>query len=403
MAKFKYTARTQDGELQVGFIESVSKEAAVNILTGHSLYILSLESSDKTPWYENLLAPFKRVTLKELMIFSRQFSVLMESKVPLNNSLESLHQQTKNPVLKEAIYQIAADVNAGLSLSQSLEKHGNIFSEFYVNMVRTAEVSGRLEETTLFIANYLEKEVTWQSRIKNALIYPAFVIVLFIIVAGIMISFVFPQIRPIFEESGAQLPFITTVLLEIGDFVSNWWWFVLAMIAMLAFFLTNYFKSQEGRALLNEVLLKVPVLGDLVKKIYVARFAESTSVLIKGGVPVAQSIEIAGHSVGSLAYADVLRKLSDGIRAGEFLSKLLASEPYYFPPLVSQMVAIGESTGRLDELLSRVSAFYTREVNSLLDNLIELIQPILIAIIGGLIALLFASILLPIFNLAQSF
>lgn len=401
--RFKYTARTQEGELQVGFVESPSREAAAGVLTGHNLYVLSLESFEAVGWFEKILLPFKKVKLKDLMIFTRQFATLLESKVPLSNSLEALHQQTKNQILKEAVYQVTGDVNAGLSLSQALERQSEFFSEFYVNMVRTAEISGRLEETMAFVANYLEKEAVWQSRIKNALIYPAFVIALFTVVAGIMVSFVFPQIRPIFEETGAELPFITTVLLGIGNFVSDWWWLIVVILVFLAVFFVNYFKSDEGKVLLNEVLFRIPVLGDLTRKIYVARFAESTSVLIKGGVPVAQAIEIAGHSVGNVVYADALRRISDGVRAGESFSRLLAAENYFFPPLISQMTAIGESTGRLDELLSRVSAFYTREVNSVLDNLIELIQPILIAVIGGLVALLFASILLPIFNLAQSF
>ncbi|PIP92173.1 hypothetical protein COW77_01385 [Candidatus Wolfebacteria bacterium CG18_big_fil_WC_8_21_14_2_50_39_7] len=401
--KFKYNARTQEGELQTGFVDAANREAALNVLTGHELFILSLEEAERARWYDKFLNFFNRVKIVDLMIFTRQFATLMESKMPLGNSLRTLYQQTRKPILKEAIFGVSSDVDAGLSLSQAMERQGKIFSGFYINMIRTAEITGRLEEAMMFLADYLDKETMWRSRIRNALIYPIILIILFLVVAGIMLITVFPQIEPVFKEAGVTLPLITQFFLFSGNFIIQWWWAIILISVLLLFLLVDYLQSDEGRIVLNEVIIKIPIFGNLFKKMYVARFAESTSVLIKGGIPITQAIEIAGHAIGNVIYRDILHEIAEGVRGGELLSNLLSQNEYYFPILVGQMVAIGEGTGRLDEILSRISTFYTREVNDILDNLMELIQPILVAIIGVFVGLLFASILIPIYNLAQAF
>lgn len=401
--KYKYNARTQEGELQTGFVDAANREAVTNILTGHNLFILNLEEAEKSRWFDGILGFFNRVKVSDLMVFTRQFATLMESKVPLSDSLRTLHKQTKNIILKEAISEVSSDIDAGLSLSQAMERQGKIFSEFYINMIRSSEITGRLEEAMIFLADYIDKESMWRSRIRNALIYPIIVIVLFLGVVGVMLTMVFPQIAPIFEESGMTLPFITKVFLTSGDFVLGWWWAIILILALFIFLLTDYFKSDEGRIVANELAIKIPIFGSLFKRIYVARFVESTAILIKGGIPITQAIEVSGHAIGNIVYRDILHEVAEGVRGGELLSALLSRNEYYFPALVGQMIAIGESTGRLDEILLRISAFYTREVDDVLGNLTELIQPILIAVIGVFVGLLFASVLIPIYNLAQAF
>jgi len=403
MAKFKYNARTQEGELQTGYVDAANREAAINILAGHNLFILNMEEAEKLRWFDRISKFFNRIKIADLMIFTRQLATLMESKMPLGNSLRTLYAQTKNPILKETIFEISSDVDAGLSLSQAMERQGRIFSEFYVNMIRSAEITGRLEEATMFLADYLEKELVWKNRIRNALIYPATVVILFLVVAGIMLIVVFPQIQPIFEQTGTTLPTITKIFLGAGNFILGWWWLILLILAIFIFLLMDYFENEEGKAVFNELIIKLPVFGDLLKKIYVSRFSDSIGVLIKGGIPITQAIEITGHAIGNIVYRDILHEIAEGVRGGELLSNLLSKNEYYFPALVSQMVSVGESTGRLDEMMTKISAFYNREVNDVLNNLLELIQPILIAVIGAFVGLLFASILIPIYNLAQSF
>jgi len=384
-------------------VEATNREAAAGILTGHNLFVLSLESSEKRHRYDFITGIFNRVKISDLMIFTRQFATLMESKVPLNTVLKTLYKQTNNQILKEAVFQISSDIGAGLSLSQAMERQKGIFSEFYLNMIRSAEITGRLEEAAQFLADYLEKESIWKSKIRSAMIYPVIVIIMFIAVAGIMVVVVFPQIAPVFEETGMDLPVLTKIFLGAGSFIIQWWWAVLLILAIFIFVIADYFHTPEGEAVLDEISVKVPIIGNLFKKLYISRFAESTNILIKGGIPITQAIGISANAIGNVVYRDILLEMAEGVRGGELLSDLLAKNEYYFPILVSQMVAIGEGTGRLDYILSKVSDFYTREVNDALNNLVELIQPILIAGIGVLIGLLFASILIPIYNLAQAF
>lgn len=401
--KFKYQARTKDGELQVGNVESFSKEGAVNILTSHGLFLLSLESAEEKHWYDGIVAIFKRIKLDDLVIFTRQFSTLIESKVPLGDALKNLSAQTENPMLRQVIYEIASDVNSGLSLSQALEHQGQTFDEFYVSMTRSAELTGRLEESLAYLATYLEKQKLWRSRIVNALIYPIMLVVGFIVVIILMAVVVFPNIKPIFLDSNVALPWFTQLVLFAGDFIVNWWWAMVLILIPIVIMLIDYFRSKEGKAVLDEILFRLPIFGKLLRKMYISRFAESLSVLIKGGVPIAQSLIITSNSIGSAIFQEVLYNISEKVRGGELLSNSLREESFYFPPLVSQMVGIGETTGRLEELLAKVANYYNGEVEDLINRLTELIQPIVIAFIGVFIGLLFASILVPIYNLIQGF
>lgn len=401
--KFRYSARTKAGELQVGFVEGVTKEAALNILNGHDLYVLSIESTATPPWYEKLVSFLNRVRRVDLMVFTRQFATMLEAAIPLSDALKSLYRQTRNSILREAVFEISTDIDSGLSLSQSLERHGNIFSEFYINLIKSAEVTGRIDEAMTFLADYLEKETNLISKVRNAMIYPVFVIVLFIVTAGVLMGFIFPQIEPIFLDARVELPLITTIFLAVGRFISNWWLAIVLILLTLMVLVIDYFRSEEGRVVYDQITLTLPVVGRILRQSYVARFAEATSVLIKGGIPIAQALEISGHTTASASYRDALHEVAESIRRGELFSQALETNESYFPPLVSQMVAIGENTGRLSEMLSRISQFYTREVDNLVSSLVELIQPALMVLIGALVGLLFASILLPIYNLVQVF
>jgi type IV pilus assembly protein PilC len=401
--KFSYIARTQTGELQFGTVEAVSREYALDILTGHDLFVVSLESLEKPRLFDQVFAFLNRVKRNDLVIFTRQFAVLLQAKVPLADSLKTLEKQTKNVTLKGIVMDISTDIEAGLALSQAIEKHSNVFGEFYVNMVRSAEITGRLEEVMEYLADYLEKEAALVSKVRNALIYPAIVVALFILVAAFLITTVMPKIQPIFAESGVNLPFITRLLIASGAFMVNWWWVLLLGAGVIAFVIVDYLRTEEGKAFFDEFTLKLPFVGSFLSKFYVARLSEAISVLLKGGVPVSQSVEVAAHTIGNFVYQDMLKEASRGIERGELLSQVFEKNPKYFPPLVVQMTAIGENTGKISEMLSHVNRFYSREVDYVVSNLVEFIQPALMIAIGGLVGLLFASILIPLYNLAQAF
>ncbi|OGZ02989.1 MAG: hypothetical protein A2430_00540 [Candidatus Liptonbacteria bacterium RIFOXYC1_FULL_36_8] len=400
--KFKYSARNQEGEMQVGVVEAASRDAAASILNGHNIFILSLESAEKSSFVDRLSGFFNRVKSRDMVVFSRQLATLLEAKVPLADSLKNLYRQTSNKILKEVVFDINADVAAGISFSQALERHTSVFSDFFVNMVRAAEMTGRVDEAMSYLADYLEKEDVLTGKIKNALIYPAFVIGLFVLVVGIMVVYVFPQIKPIFEETGVVLPIYTRIILGSGDFILTWWWAILAMVIIFLVVIIDYLGTEEGKILINDLELKIPVVGDLFNKIYVTRFTQSASVLIKGGVSVVQAIRITARTIGNVVYEDELLKIADMVKEGQLLSRALESSTY-FPLLVANLTAIGESTGKLDQLLSKVADFYTRQIDDKVSNLVELIQPAMMVVIGLFVGVLFASILMPIYNLAQAF
>ncbi len=401
--KFRYSARTKEGELQVGYVDAVSREGAANILIGHELFVLTLENTETKTFLSKLSRFVNRVKRTDLVIFTRQFATMMEAKIRISDALRVLYVQTKNSALQDAVFEISSDVEAGLSFSQALERHSEYFSEFYINLVRSAEVTGRLESAMLFLADYLEKELVLVSKVRTALIYPASVIFLFFVVGAILVGLVFPQITPIFAESSVQLPFITRLFLGVGAFIHDWWFGIIIAFLFLAAGVAQYARSVEGKALFNQLAVTLPGIGNLFQKVYVARFSETLSVLLKGGIPLAQSLEIVSRTIGSPFYAEMLEGVAQSVREGELLSQGLRRWERYFPPFVTQMVAVGEQTGKLESMFGRISAFYTREVEGIVNNLVELIQPALILVLGGLVGVLFAAILFPLYNLIQAF
>ncbi len=400
--KFTYIAKDQKGEERQGAIEAPSREVAIINLQGRGFYIISLEAQIGKKWHAAILSLFSRVKKKELVVFTRQFATLLEAQIPIPDSLKTLYRQAENPVLKDALFEIASDVDAGMSFSQALSKFGNIFSEFFRNMVRSAEISGRLEETFLYLAEYEEKENILNRRVRNSLIYPIFLGGLFLVVVVILMTFVVPQIQIITEESGAELPFLTKILISVGGLMLNFGLFILSALVFLIVILFQYLRTEEGKSLKDELILKIPIFKNIFRKIYLIRFCEACAVLIKGGIPVPTSLEIAGRVTANYVYRNILFSAAEAVRRGESISHILSSYPDEFPSLVVKMAAIGEETGRLDDLLSRTANFYSDELDDDLSGLSELIQPILIVVIGIFIGLLVASILLPIYSLVKT-
>ncbi len=391
------------GELQVGYVEAPSKDMAANILVSHELFLLSLESFEKKNIFDRFGSYFGKIKRKDMVVFTRQLATLLEARLPLNNALKTLYEQTSQPALKEAAYQITEDVDAGLSLSQSLERQGDIFSTFFVSMVRTAEVTGNLNEVVSFLADYIEKEAVLVTKARSALIYPAIIIGLFVIVAGILVIFVFPQLAPVFEQSGVDLPFLTKFLIGSGKFVSSWWPVLMLALAVLIIVLFDYLKSDEGRAFLDDSKIRFPIIKKVFLPITIARFSNAGTMLLKGGVPLAQSIEIISQTLDNVLYQDILREVANDVRQGVPLSEAMSKYPVYFPPLVSQMIVVGETSGQLDKIFTRIATFYDREADTVINNIVDLIQPLLMIGMGVMVALLFASVLLPLYQLTATF
>jgi len=400
--KFKYQAKTKEGETQVGFVEAANRDSASAILTSHDLFVLSVIADHPPTALDNIAGFFGRVHRKDLVVFTRQLATLLEARLPLNNALKILFEQTTNVRLKEAISQVTDDIDAGISFSQAMERQGKIFPDYYIEMVRAAEVTGNLNEVATFLADYTEKEGDLATKASSALVYPGIVVGLFIIVAFILITFVYPSLGSVFAANNVALPWYTQLLLNTGTFLNKWWIAVVIAVVALAAVTINYSQTKEGEALLDEAKIRFPIIKKVYSPVIMARFGNSAALLVHGGIPIAQALEIIGHMVGNVLYRDVVHDVAQDVRQGLLLSQSIAKHPDFFPPLISQMIAVGETTGKTEEMFSRLSSIYTREADEITNNLVDLIQPVLMIGIGGMVGLLFASILIPIYNLTSS-
>ena len=401
--KFKYQARNKEGEMQAGVVDAANRDSAVNILSSHELFILKLEAAEKPHWYDRLSGYFSGVKRNDMVIFTRQLATLLEARLSLNRALNTLEEQTQNLTLKEAVFRISQDVDSGLAFSQALERQGEIFSPFLVSLVRSAEVTGNLDQVAKFIADFTEREATLVSKARSAMIYPMIVIALFLLVGGLMVAVVFPQIGPIFENSGVEMPLLSRVMIGSGTFLSQWWFLFLIGFVILGVMIADYIRTPEGKAFTDDLKVRMPLVRKVFLPVTITRFANAAAMLSKGGVPVAQAMEIVGETVDNVLYRDLLHEVSQDVRQGMALSDAIAKHPDYFPALVPQMLAVGETTGQLDEILLRISNFYGREADSVVNNLVELIQPVLMIGIGLMVGLLFASILMPLYKLTAAF
>lgn len=397
--KFKYQARSKLGELQTGYVDAGSRDAATSILVNHELFILSIEAAETLRWYDRISSYFGRVRRKDMVAFTRQLAILLEAQLPLNSALRTLYEQTSQPVLKEALGEIVQDIDGGLALSQALEKQSEIFSEFFISLIRSSEATGNLSEAISFLADYVEKEGALVSRAIGAMIYPAIVLTLFFGVAIIMVTVVFPQLAPIFSQSGVELPVFTKILIGSGGFLGRYWPALIVLIFVFVVVVMNYAKTPEGRAFFDDLKIRLPIISRVFVPVTITRFTNAGALLIKGGIPVAQALEVVSHTVGNVLYEDALHEISDMVRQGEPLSAAIARYPDYFPILVSQMIVVGEATGRLDQIFVRLTSYYTQEADRAINTLVDLIQPMLMIGVGLLVGILFASMLIPIYSL----
>jgi len=400
--KFKYQAKTKDGEVQVGFVEAANRDTAVSILTSHDLFVLSVAAETPPDFLDRTTAFFARARRKDLIVFARQLATLLEARLPLSDALKILSEQTSNKTLKEAIYQVTEDINAGLSFSQALGRQGGVFPDYYVELIRAAEVTGNMSEIASFLADYTEKEGALASKVTSALIYPGIVLGLFVVVAFILLTFVYPSLGSVFAQNGVTLPWYTQMLLDIGTFFSQWWPAIIIAVVVLGSLFINYLQTDEGEAILDEAKLRVPIAKKVFAPVVMARFGNSAALLVHGGIPIAQALEIISHMVGNSLYRDVVHDIAQDVRQGLLLSQSIAKYPAYFPVLVSQMVAVGETTGKTEEMFTRLAGIYTREADEVTNNLVDLIQPVMMIGMGIMVGGLFASILIPIYNLTAN-
>ncbi|MEK7560160.1 MAG: type II secretion system F family protein, partial [Patescibacteria group bacterium] len=310
--------------------------------------------------------------------------------------------ETGNKALRRHISDVLNDIQGGVSFSQALAHHPQVFSQFYVSMVKSGEESGKLEEIFKFLADYLERSFELQRKAKNALIYPAFILSALIIVMILMLVFVIPKLSSILEETGQEIPFYTQLVIGTSNFIRDFGFFLLILFAVLGVFIFRYSRTESGRVYFARFLLSIPIIGGLYKKMFLSRIADNLSTLLSGGITATRSIDIASEVVGNEIYRRILVDSLASVRGGSMISdSLLKYED--IPSLFSQMIRIGEETGKLDFILKSLAGFYRRDVDNMVDNLVSLIEPILILVLGLGVGLLVASVLIPIYNLSTAF
>lgn len=401
--KFNYQARTKEGEIQTGVIEASSREAAVTILQKYGLYLTILEEVEEVPFYARRIKFFERVSRKDLVLFSRQLSIMFASKVTLVESLRTLANQVENVGFREKILKISDEVEGGTSFSSALAKYPEIFSTFYIAMVRSGEVSGKLSEVLSYLADHLEREYYLISRVKGAMIYPSFVLLVFLIILALMAFFVIPHLSMVLKETQRELPVITQIAIALADVLRKWGLIFILILIILVIATFRFYRTKAGKDFFDKFFLRLPLIGYFLKLVYLSRFAENLSTLISSGLPISQCLEITAKIVGNSLYQEIILQAREGARRGEPISSVLVRFPQAFPPVFTQMTLVGERTGTLDKTLMTLVGFYQQEIERTAENLLSILEPLLIIFLGVVVGGLMAAFLIPLYKTIGTF
>ncbi|OHA74096.1 MAG: hypothetical protein A2940_00385 [Candidatus Wildermuthbacteria bacterium RIFCSPLOWO2_01_FULL_48_29] len=396
--KFEYRAADEQGRHQEGFIQASSDQAALQVLDRHGLYITRLKESKEEPLYARRITLFDRVSESDVMLFSRQLAIMFKSRVSLVDSLTTIGSQLKSKSFKSRIFQVSQAVEAGTAFSDALAKHPDVFSSFYINMTKRGEALGKLSDVLQYLADHLEREHQLKSKIKGALTYPIFVIVVAFVVITLLAILVLPNLTRILQESGADLPLITRGVIVFSNFYRQWWWLIALFVVAAVVGIFRLSKTTEGRKIVHRVMLKIPVIGNFLRMMYVSRFGENLSTLITGGVPIVEAMGITGRIVGNETYERIIQQAKDSVSQGSKVADVFERYPKEFPPTFTQMIKVGEKSGALDETLAEIVTFYRGEMNRSVDAFIALIEPLLIVLLGVLVGGVMASLMLPLYQ-----
>jgi len=401
--EFKYEALDSAGKATSGMVNAVSQDAAIVALQRRGLTITAFKQSGGAG---GLLAQMQNITFfsgiksRDLVLLSRQIATLFEAQVSALRVFRLLAEQAEKPFIRTVLTEISDDLQGGNSISKSLGKHPKVFSDFYVNMVRSGEESGKLDQTFLYLADYIDRTYELTSKAKNALIYPAFILATFIAVMTLMLTFVIPKIGSILADSGQALPVYTQIILNLSTFLVDYGVFLLIGIIVAGFFVYRYIQTPAGKLAFSRSQLSIPYVGELYRKLYLSRIADNLHVMLSSGISAVRALEITANVVENDVYEKILREAIEAVKAGQPLSQTLGSHNGDVPGIFVQMIQIGEETGQMGNILERLAHFYNREVNAEVDTLVSLIEPILIVGLALGVGFLLAAVLLPIYNTA---
>ncbi len=400
--KFIYQAKDQKGKIETGTIEASSKEAAAALLRKYNITVVSLKEAKPSFFAFGKKKFAKKISKKDLAIFSRQLAVMLDARVPVVQSLLTLAAQSSNTSFREVLSRLVELVEEGNTLSEAFSAFPKIFDVFYINLIRSGEASGKISESLYYLGDHLEREYDITGRIKGALVYPAVVLAVFVVVIIIVMTFVMPKLISLMAEMGGEVPLMTRILIGFYQFFLSYGWIILLAFMGLIIFLVYYFRTEEGRKVYDRIIFKVPFINSFLEKIFLIRFAENLSTLIMAGLPITRALKITQDTIGNEVYKEIVFTAEKNVSEGEKISAALVRYPERVPAFVVQMVKVGEETGKLSFTLNEIVNFYQKEIKRMVDNFMTLIEPILIIFLGIMILILAVSVISPLYGILGS-
>ncbi|MFA6392707.1 MAG: type II secretion system F family protein [Candidatus Paceibacterota bacterium] len=396
---FLYESITNTGEKKNGSIDASSKDSAISALQRRGLIVSSIKEEGAKGGILHLSFFDKTVKMKDVVIMSRQISTLFEAQVSALKAFTLLASNTENPALVKVLNTICSDIESGVTISEALSRHPETFSLFYVNMVKAGEESGKLNQTFAYLADYLDRQYQLTSKTKNALIYPGFVIGVFLIVMVLMFVFIVPRLAVIIKDSGQAIPLSTQIVFGLSDLLINYGLFVILGLVLFAMYIYRLTKSDSGQKYLDKIKITTPIFKNIYIKLYLSRISDNMDTMLSSGITIIRALELTSIVVGNRVYEDLLKDALEKVKGGSSLSEAFSSYPE-IPSIMSGMVRVGEETGSLGSILKTLGKFYSREVNEAVDTLVGLIEPMMIVALGLGVGLLLTSVLMPIYNIA---
>jgi len=396
---FNYEAFTNSGEKKTGAVEANSKDLAIAAIQRRGLIVSTITESEKKAFFKKDLFEKKKIPMKDIVTMSRQMSTLFESQIPALKAFLLLSENTPNKKLAGILAEVADDIKGGTYISAALSKHKEAFSEFYVNMIKSGEESGKLTQTFSYLADYLDRQYQLTSKTKNALIYPSFVIGVFVIVMVLMFTFIVPKLSDIIAESGTEVPFFTKIIMGASQIFVNYGLYMLALVVVLVILLLRYARTEKGKMYFDRLKISFPIIKNIYQKLYLSRIADNMDTMLSSSIPIVRAIELTSSVVGNIIYRDILKEITESVKTGNSLSASFGMHEE-IPSIMSGIIRVGEETGSLGNILKTLGSFYGREVNEAVDSMVSLIEPIMIIALGLGVGVLLASVLMPIYNIA---
>jgi type IV pilus assembly protein PilC len=399
MPAFTYTARALNGDLKTATIEAPNRDEVVAQLRKQRLNVVKID--EKKDADSKKKKKGGKISMRDIVIFTRQFSTMINAGLPLVQALDILAKQSENPSLKDVTMSVVFDVESGHTVADALSKHPNAFSELYVNMVAAGEAGGILDTILMRLATFMEKNDALVRKVKGAMIYPGVISSVAAIAISVLLIFVIPTFERMFASVGLALPLPTRVVIAMSKFLTGYWWAVIAVGVGGFYMFKKYYASNEGKLVIDRLMLKAPVLGDVLRKSSVSRFTRTLGTLIGSGVSILEGLEITAKTAGNRVISDAIMESRASIAGGETIAAPL-QKSQVFPPMVISMIAVGEQTGGLDEMLSKIADFYDEEVDAAVSGLLSMMEPLMIVFLGVVVGGMVVAMYLPIFDMINA-